>query len=69
MKRRRGRALGPLRKIVRCEMRAVTQSGVELLFEILECGHAQRPINDIYGETVAVRRRCRECRKEESSAT
>lgn len=29
--------------------------------ELLECGHAQAAVKDIYGETNATRRRCRGC--------
>lgn len=43
----------PLRKIV----------GHEDGFEVLECGHRQRPKTDFVGETNAQRRRCRKCRR------
>lgn len=55
MKERTERQKSPLRKIV----------GHEDFKEILECGHRQYPVTDIYGETNAVRRRCWQCRKEE----
>jgi hypothetical protein len=31
--------------------------------EVLECGHAQHPVHDLIGETNAVRRRCRKCKR------
>jgi hypothetical protein len=34
-----------------------------ILYEHLECGHYQPPVSDIYGETNAYRRRCRQCPK------
>lgn len=36
-------------------------SETEIPYELLECGHIQLPKSDIYGETNAVRRRCRFC--------
>lgn len=54
---------GPLRKVVdRYMIDPITKertstSGV--LIEVLECGHIVRTRQDIYGETYAVRRRCK----------
>lgn len=56
-----------LRKIVGSQPVKVSQDldgkPTYLLAEILECGHTQFPKRDIYGETNAVRRRCRQCFK------
>lgn len=32
-----------------------------LWYEVLECGHRQTPRVDAFGETNAIRRRCRKC--------
>lgn len=60
--RSNGAKKGPLRKIV--GRRHVVG---DLWYEILECGHEQRPVRDLMGETNAVRRRCARCRKESGS--
>ncbi len=49
-------AKAPLRKIVGYETNTLGLS-----YEILECGHRKRPRQDIYGETNAIRRRCKKC--------
>jgi len=51
---------GPLRKIVGY---SPNLQYPRLFDEVLECGHTQRPVTDIYGETVAYRRRCRKCKE------
>jgi hypothetical protein len=56
-KRRRG----PLRKVVGRDYGNGQGELAEILFEVLECGHRQLPIEDIYGETHATRRRCPKC--------
>lgn len=48
----------PLRKIVGYKKIAPASS---VWVEVLECGHVQVPKTDIYGETNAIRRRCRRC--------
>lgn len=58
----RPRRTGPLRKIVDRVPHTIAP-GVEVLYERLECGHEQRVVQDIYGDTFAVRRRCRQCQK------
>ena len=65
------RKRGPLRNIVDYEKRIVstgydhkgdyTGPEVTVTYEVLECGHKQLIKQDIYGETVAVRRRCAKC--------
>lgn len=51
---------GPLRKIVGYYP---NKDYPQLLDEVLECGHTQRPVTDMYGvETEPVRRRCNKCR-------
>ncbi len=50
---------GKLRKILQLIPDGSKYAGKELL----ECGHVQWAVQDIYGETVAVRRRCIQCRK------
>ena len=42
---------GPLRKVV----------GWDGEYEVLECGHKQRPVQDLAGPTNACRRRCKKC--------
>jgi hypothetical protein len=62
---------GPLRKIIAYPV--ALPSGIGLFpsdkwgtgtlgFEVYECGHVDLPKQDIYGDTFAVRRRCRFCR-------
>jgi len=52
----------PLRKIVGRKIEKDWLGlKVDMPVEILECGHTQPPITDFYGETNAVRRRCRKC--------
>ena len=54
----------PLRKIVGYEDREVPLASGEVYVhqvEILECGHRQGMKQDHYGDTNAVRRRCRQC--------
>lgn len=46
---------GPLRRV----LERVPPVGHELL----ECGHTQSPLTDIYGEVYAFRRRCRKCKE------
>lgn len=48
----------PLRKIVG---NSIDAYGV--MTEVLECGHEQRPREDIIGPTNAYRRRCSKCAK------
>ncbi len=59
--------IAPLRKIVEYRAmippRAPKGTTSELVFEVLECGHAQLPRTDIIGETNAVRRRCNACKR------
>lgn len=57
----------PLRRIVRYEDRVPEGGYTSLTYEVLECGHAQLPKVDVYGETIAVRRRCKKCAKEQGS--
>lgn len=53
---------GPLRRIIGYVGLPLTSGPQYLLAnELLECGHAQRAVKDIYGETVASRRRCAKC--------
>jgi len=59
MKRKRGAAIGPLRKIIGYD---TSEHGVQL--DILECGHVIHRRQDIIGPTNAFRRRCRHCLKE-----
>ena len=64
---KRGRKLNtyPLRKIIGTKFVNVgINYEMFLLHEELECGHVQLPKHDIFGETNATRRRCRECGKE-----
>jgi hypothetical protein len=63
---------GPLRKVVGQVNRPwKLEDGREIdsWYEVLECGHEQRPVSDIYGETYAYRRRCRQCLREGKSET
>jgi len=63
---------GPLKKIL---ARAVFPPGFphshdlettcKIPYEVLECGHIQLPVSDIYGETNAYRRRCRACQRKD----
>lgn len=53
-----GRRRYPLRRIVGY---APHPDYPAILQEVLECGHQQSPLVDAFGETVAVRRRCRQC--------
>lgn len=46
----------PLRKIIDY---INDENGFQM--EVLECGHKQYPVRDIYGETNAYRRRCKKC--------
>lgn len=58
MNRKNNRAnRAPLRRVVDWE----TLKGI--CVETLECGHKQHRKKDIYGETNAVRRRCRKCER------
>jgi hypothetical protein len=41
------------------------QRGETILYDVLECGHIQPVVKDIYGETNAYRRRCRKCPKQQ----
>src|SRR5262245_51688977 len=54
---------GPLRKVVgyQNETKWTGEKAIALMYEILECGHHQRPVRDLYGETQAARRRCQQC--------
>ena len=55
---------GPLRKVIsRTTERYELPSGyvAYLECEVLECGHVIRIKQDIYGETNAYRRRCKQC--------
>ena len=58
----------PLRRIVGHEDVPVGEgSWPTITYEVLECGHKQIPKRDITGgETVAVRRRCKKCPREET---
>ena len=58
-RKRRGAALGPLRKVV---SEGVNEHGVQT--ETLECGHTVHRKSDIIGPTNAYRRRCRHCLKD-----
>lgn len=49
----------PLKYIVAYERHPIFTT---IWVEVLECGHKQAVKTDIYGETNAVRRRCRKCR-------
>lgn len=51
----------PLRKIVGYAHEEIGGSGVFVLYEVLECGHQQRPREDFIGEVPAARRRCKKC--------
>jgi hypothetical protein len=57
--RSNGANSGPLRKIV---SEGENAHGVQT--ETLECGHTIRRKHDLMGPTNAVRRRCRQCKKE-----
>lgn len=48
----------PLRKIVGY---VPDEKYAHLTYELLECSHTQLPRSDMFGETNAVRRRCRKC--------
>lgn len=72
---RRERNIDPLRKIVGIEHVPLTDihgneyvndfgETPQVRKERLECGHLINIKQDIYGETNAYRRRCRDCRKE-----
>lgn len=53
---------GPLRKVVGYEKNFFgTKNQYHSFYEKLECGHAQPIVRDCFGETNAVRRRCRKC--------
>jgi hypothetical protein len=58
---------GPLKKVVGGKMlgTGIVMWGKEVtaFHEELECGHFQRPVTDMIGETHAYRRRCWQCRK------
>lgn len=54
--KRRGTQLYPLRAIT-----GYTESPAGAPLEVLECGHTQHIRQDMIGETVAARRRCRQC--------
>jgi hypothetical protein len=56
----------PLRKIIGTRMVEIKlaggkPSGVEILHEVLECGHTMRPRSDFVGETNTTKRRCLQC--------
>ena len=51
----------PLRKVIGRETHKIEGTHAEATYERLECGHLVLPKQDIYGETNAVRRRCRFC--------
>jgi hypothetical protein len=60
-------AKGPLRRVLGTFSLPVgittgIKSTVETGQEVYECGHVALPKSDIYGETNAVKRRCRFCR-------
>lgn len=59
------RHLGRLVRVVRTEVREISFGDLGLSasvrVEVLECGHEQRPRQDCFGETNAIRRRCRKC--------
>lgn len=52
---------GPLRKVVGFVGMPVNQGAHLRTHELLECGHTQPPVRDVFGETAAGRRRCRGC--------
>ena len=56
---------GRIVRVVRVERREIPFGdfglSASVRVEILECGHEQRPRQDCFGETNAVRRRCRKC--------
>lgn len=49
----------PLRKVV--GYKNVEVCGVPIPREVLECGHIQAIPCDLLGETIAARRRCKQC--------
>lgn len=57
--RSNGSHTGPLRRI----LHRVDLGPGTAVQEALECGHYQLPKRDLMGETVAVRRRCRKCKR------
>jgi len=63
-RKRRGAALGPLRKVIGYD---TSEHGVRL--EVLECGHSIHEKQDIIGPTNAYRRRCRHCLKDAAGST
>lgn len=52
---------GPLRKVVGFVGMPLSMGAYLRTQELLECGHAQPPVRDAFGETAAGRRRCRGC--------
>lgn len=64
MKRERGAALGPLRRVLGLvyEQIAAGESTAQVPRDLLECGHLLHSSSDIYGPTFPARRRCRHCR-------
>jgi hypothetical protein len=66
---RTNRQKAPLRRIVERTVEYIQAGDVSVPrpVEVLECGHRQRPVQDIYGETNAYRRRCLECAKASGS--
>lgn len=53
---------GPAKKIVNSGV-GINPEFPLVLFELLECGHLQRPVEDMIGRTNAARRRCKKCRR------
>lgn len=51
----------PLKKIIGCVGMPMEGAAYLRPRELLECGHCQGAVQDIFGETDAVRRRCRGC--------
>jgi hypothetical protein len=72
-RRRDGRTLNvdPLRKIIgyrQVDVSLTPGMPMFLQHEVYECGHTALAKHDIYGETNAVRRRCRKCREQANKA-
>ena len=52
---------GPLKKVVGFVGMPMSMAAYLRTQELLECGHAQPPVRDAFGDTAAGRRRCRGC--------
>lgn len=53
---------GPLRKIVNSGT-GINPAYPLSVYELLECGHLQLPVQDLIGPTNAYRRRCTKCKR------